>query len=122
MVLLWYSMSLTCIKISVLLLYIRILTYHHVKYAAYLLLGIVVGIGLWYIACITTACIPLNAFWDRKVEPTFCWPQAAWWANVGLHMATDFLIFLLPIPIIFSMRIRWQQKLLLYSLFAFGFL
>lgn len=115
-------MAVTCTKISILLLYIRVLTYHYAKYAAYALLAIVSAIGLWYLITALTLCIPLNAFWNSEVQATFCWPMPLWWANLGLHIGTDILIFLLPLPVILRLRIRWRQKLLMYSMFAFGFL
>jgi hypothetical protein len=122
MSLLWYSLSMNAVEVSILLLYIRILTYHYIRYAAYSMLVFVLLLTVWYLISIFTVCIPLQSYWDITVQPTFCWPQTVFWLNIGLHMFTDFVVVLLPMPVIFRLRIRWQQKLLLYCLFAFGFL
>ena len=45
-----------------------------------------------------------------------------WLANTYLHIITDFLIYLLPMPVIFCLRFPRRQKVLLFVLFAFGFL
>jgi hypothetical protein len=122
MSLLWYGLSLNATEISILLLYIRILSYQHIKHAAYTMLVLVVVFTVWLVVSLLTACIPLQAYWDQSVQASFCWPQSVWWTSMGVHMVTDFVIILLPLPVIFRLRIRWQEKLLLYCLFTFGFL
>lgn len=120
----WYALTLSLTKISILLLYIRILTYPWVQKAAWIMLAVVITTSLWAIAVLMTACIPLQAFWDDSLRTpdTYCHPISFYWAATGMHMGTDLLIFLLPLPVICSLRVRWRQKTLLYFIFAFGFL
>ncbi|KAJ9143703.1 hypothetical protein NKR23_g6266 [Pleurostoma richardsiae] len=118
---LWYSLTLCLTKTSILLLYIRILTYDWVRRAAHLLLASVLVTNAWTFAVVMSACVPLRAFWDPSVSPVYCHGQSFYWASTGMHMGTDFLICLLPMPVIVAMRVRWRQKLLLYCIFAFGF-
>jgi len=73
------------------------------------------------VASVLTACVPLNAFWDRNVQGV-C-HEVKWWASTTItHIVIDFLIYLLPTPVIRSLRLRRPLKMLLYFLFAFGFL
>ena len=44
------------------------------------------------------------------------------WASVGLHIVTDFLIFSIPLPVVYQMRLPWQRRLTLALVFALGFL
>jgi hypothetical protein len=120
----WYQLTLFLTKTSILLLYARILTYQHARYAVYAILVVVVLSNVWTLAVAMTACIPLQAFWDFALAAAgaYCHPRSMWWSNTGMHMATDFLIFALPMPLIFRLNASRRQKILLYSIFAFGFL
>jgi hypothetical protein len=115
-------MTLFFTKVSILLLYLRILGHQHSRYAAYVIMGVVVLTNIWTLVTVVTACIPLQAFWDRTIEGARCLPQVYFFANTGLHMATDFLIFLLPMPVIFKLKVKRGQKIALYCIFALGFL
>ena len=115
-------MTLVLTKISILLLYIRILTFQHACYAAYAIMALVVISNIWTFYTIVTACIPVEAFWDPTIEGAYCRSLSYWWANTGMHMVSDFLIFLLPLPIIFNLKAPLRRKLIMYSVFALGFL
>ncbi|OHW98284.1 integral membrane protein [Colletotrichum incanum] len=121
---LFYSISLTLTKISILLLYIRILTYDLVRLLGKILLGIVVVSHTWIIVSILTTCIPLSAAWnfDPLGPAVYCHPISVFWGNACLHLVTDFLIFLLPLPVISSMRLPRRQKMGLYFVFCLAFL
>lgn len=120
---LWYMLSLLLTKISILLLYIRILSYQHARYAVYAILAIViVANGLWTFITVMTACVPLHAFWDRTIPGSQCRPLVYWYANTGLHIATDVLLYVLPLPVIVNLQVKLRQKVVLYGVFALGFL
>lgn len=121
--LLWYSLSLCFTKISILLLYLAIFSYHWVRIAGKVILAAVVISNAWILGVVFTACIPLEAYWDYTLrESAWCQPQPSWWANIGLHIATDFLIFLLPMPVITTLRLPRRQKYILVGVFTLGFL
>ncbi|EFQ35579.1 uncharacterized protein GLRG_10723 [Colletotrichum graminicola M1.001] len=119
-----YSISLTLTKVSILLLYIRIFAYDLVCLLSKILLGIVAVSHTWIIVSILTTCIPLSAAWnyDPQAPPVYCHPFSVFWANACLHLVTDFFIFLLPLPVIASMRLPRRQKLGLYFVFSLAFL
>ncbi|KAM7216432.1 hypothetical protein V8F06_008145 [Rhypophila decipiens] len=124
---LWYMLALLFTKISILLLYIRILSYQHARYAVYAIMGIVIfANGIWTLATVVTACVPLRAFWDRSAlqgqGTVYCHSLQIWFANTGLHIGTDVLLYVLPLPVIVNLRIRARQKIFLYSIFGLGFL
>ncbi|KAF4779775.1 hypothetical protein HER10_EVM0006529 [Colletotrichum scovillei] len=121
---LFYSVSLTLTKISILLLYIRILTYDSIRLLGKILLGVVVLSHAWIIASILTTCVPLHSAWDYDPlnPPVYCHPISVFWGNACLHLATDFLIFLLPLPVIHTMRLPRRQKTGLYIVFCLAFL
>jgi hypothetical protein len=103
------------------LLYIRIWTYENVRRAAYVLLAIIILYVIFDLIIVFTTCIPLQAFWDFTT-PGYCHPKNYWWAITSMHVILDFLIFSLPMPVVFSMSCSKRQKTLLYMIFALGFL
>lgn len=43
-----------------------------------------------------------------------------WFTNAAINIATDFIIILLPMPVIKSLQLARRQKLALYVIFAIG--
>ncbi|KAK0669072.1 hypothetical protein QBC41DRAFT_112500 [Cercophora samala] len=119
---LFYLITLCFSKISILLLYIHLFTFKWARLAGQILLGVVIITHLFMALATFTACIPLNSYWDFTVERKYCHGQSIWWSNTGMHMVTDFLIFLLPMPVVWSIRLPRRQKLALSGVFGFGFL
>ncbi|KAM7207754.1 hypothetical protein V8F20_001796, partial [Naviculisporaceae sp. PSN 640] len=117
----FYQLSLACCKISIILLYIRILTYSYARIAAYFLLAIVVIINVVGFISTFTLCIPLAKLWDQSL-PGKCHLEPAYmWAMVCLHIITDFLIFLIPLPVVIRMTTTLSNKIMLLGVFLLGF-
>lgn len=86
------------------------------------MLAIVVLYNTWGFCSAMTLCIPLHKYWNAETEGT-CKPAVYMWAVLGLHVATDFLIFLLPLPVVLSMKaLSRRQRTGLLLIFALGFL
>ncbi|KAK3307230.1 uncharacterized protein B0T15DRAFT_382826, partial [Chaetomium strumarium] len=120
--LLCYILALALTKVSVCLLYLTIFTFEWARRACYAILVIVVTANIWATATTFTYCIPLEAAWNPNVVASFCQPQAAWWVNTGLTLATDIIIVILPIPIVLPLKLPRRQKLIVVGIFAVGFL
>ncbi|KAK3294236.1 uncharacterized protein B0H64DRAFT_462914 [Chaetomium fimeti] len=119
--LLCYILTLFLTKVSICLLYLTIFTLEWARRACYGVLAIVIITNLWAIATTLTYCIPLEAAWDSSIEASFCQGQDAWWANTGIIVVTDLMIFILPIPIIAPLKLPRRQKLVVVGIFAIGF-
>ncbi|KAL1844589.1 hypothetical protein VTK73DRAFT_2248 [Phialemonium thermophilum] len=115
-----YQVGLALTKVSILLLYLRILHYHHARWAVYAMLLVVVAYNTWGVVSDLTLC-PLPDLWS-SADYEACHPVRYTWASVSLHIATDFLIFLLPIPVFFRVRMPSREKITLLVLFSLGFL
>ncbi|KAK4112522.1 hypothetical protein N656DRAFT_93099 [Canariomyces notabilis] len=117
-----YALALAFVKISILCLYIRVLTYNNVRRAARVLLGIVIITHLWIIASLITVCIPVEAVWNRALRSTaYCHSWNVYWSHSGINITTDFLIFLLPLTVLPKIRVPQRQKILLYFVFLLAF-
>ncbi|KAK3382149.1 hypothetical protein B0T24DRAFT_518844 [Lasiosphaeria ovina] len=119
--LLFYALTLCFSKVSILLLYIHLFSFRWARLGGQILLSIVAVSTVYMAATIFTACIPLRSYWDFNLKQQYCHPQSIWWSNTGLHMATDFLIFLLPMPVVWTILLPRRQKLILSGVFGLGF-
>ncbi|KAL2166656.1 hypothetical protein VTG60DRAFT_2352 [Thermothelomyces hinnuleus] len=117
-----YTLSLFFVKVSILCLYIRVLTYNSVRRAAQVLLVVVSITHAWIIASLFTGCIPLAALWDKtKYENRYCHPGSVYYSHSGINIATDFLIFMLPLAVLHRIHAPPRQKIALYCVFLLAF-
>ncbi|GAB1319675.1 hypothetical protein MFIFM68171_09885 [Madurella fahalii] len=116
-----YILALGMAKISICMLYLTIFTLEWARRACYGVLFIVVISNLWSVATILTHCIPLEAAWDWRVKATFCQGDTVWWASTALIIATDVMVFTLPIPMVLPLKLPRRQKVAVVGVFAVGF-
>ncbi|AEO67449.1 uncharacterized protein THITE_2116327 [Thermothielavioides terrestris NRRL 8126] len=114
-----YNFSLCCTKISILLLYLRVLTPDYIRKVIWVAFGIVVLYNAWAFAMELTICIPLAKEWDPSL-PGYCHPTSVWWALTYIHIATDFMLFVIPIPVVVTMTIPTRRKAGLLFVFTLG--
>jgi hypothetical protein len=115
-----YLSSLILTKISILLLYSRILVQGTMRNLYYATFAIVMISNIWVIISAFIQCIPLQAVWDRSVQG-WCLGNSASEGNSILHIITDFLIFLIPIPVVVRLKMGRKQKMGLLGVFLIGF-
>ncbi|KAK3291203.1 uncharacterized protein B0H64DRAFT_330769 [Chaetomium fimeti] len=114
-----YNLSLCFTKISILLLYFRVLTHDYIRKVTWGTMGIVVVYNIWGFGMYLTMCIPLQKMWHSDLDG-YCHPYEVWWALTYLHIITDFMIFLIPIPVVVTMTIPLRQKAGLLVVFTLG--
>jgi len=120
--LLCYQLSLTCSKISILLLYLRVLTYSWARRAAWVLVAVVVIYNTLYFVSTLTLCVPIEALWNPTVRGSCHTGPVYMWTAIGFHIVTDFLMFALPLPVVITMTVARSQRIVLLFIFALGFL
>lgn len=118
--LIFYNLSLSCTKISTLLLYVRVLTYENFRRAALGMLLFVSVVSMGVLAAIITACVPLHKYWDGTKQG-YCHPPSVWWGVTGFNVGSDFMIVLLPLPVVFSLTLPRREKFGLIAVFVTGF-
>lgn len=117
----FYYACLGTVKTAILLQYLRVFA---VKMRKITLVALVL-IGLWSTALVLVsvfACRPIRAFWDKSVTNPHCvadLPQ--WYVNAAGNIATDILIFALPIPVLWRLNLPRSQRLSLIGIFGLGF-
>ncbi|PVH98960.1 hypothetical protein DM02DRAFT_680576 [Periconia macrospinosa] len=121
----WYTYIglIWTLKLNMLFLYKRVVSVVWVKkflLPAMIFVGIT-GLSIWIL--FASACRPLHKLWQILPDPgKYCMPQSpAFLITVlVLNLTTDVVIILIPIPIIWPLKISLARKLGLLLMFCAG--
>lgn len=120
-----WATSLAMMKVSVLLLYIRIFDVGFAKFrlAARFVMVIVALWCLSVILCGVLLCQPFAFNWDQTIPGGHCGDQVLSYIITGsVNIVTDVMVLCLPMPMIWSLQMPTSNKLALTVVFAIGFL
>jgi hypothetical protein len=116
-----YYAGLFCVKLSILLQYLRVFVQKPFQIVCYILIGLVTACSLWAICSGLFMCAPIRHFWDNRVQGKCLDRLAVNYSAAGVNAATDFATAILPLPLVGTLPISRQQKILLMIVFGFGF-
>ncbi|KAJ5387659.1 hypothetical protein N7509_010200 [Penicillium cosmopolitanum] len=115
-----YQTSLLVTKMSILFQYRRVFSTPRMRLACNLLIAFLAVYGTWTVLSAWANCVPLAKFWDPSV-PGFCFDKKAlWFSNSAIHILTDLLILIYPMPVLKSLQLPRKQKFALMGVFALG--
>ncbi|KAK2061920.1 hypothetical protein LY76DRAFT_340301 [Colletotrichum caudatum] len=81
-------------------------------------------IGLWVFAdsiLIFNVCSPLAGFWDPRVPARCVDRKVMYYSFSAFSIATDVIIYLMPLPSLYRLSVPRSQKIYLLSIFSLGF-
>ncbi|KUJ14828.1 uncharacterized protein LY89DRAFT_649396 [Mollisia scopiformis] len=117
----FYNISQTLAKVSILLLYLRIFSVTNIRTPCYFMLGFVTLYGIELFFSAVLMCVPAAHWWDSSHVPGTCLAEKPlWFTNVSINILTDIGIVILPMPVISTLVLPRKQKLGLYFIFALG--
>ncbi|KAJ5081747.1 hypothetical protein NUU61_010011 [Penicillium alfredii] len=119
--LLVYLLELFMIKISILMFYRRIFGMNWMTWAClFCACGWMIGSTI----AVLTACQPIAYFWTSTVNPYSGHERYNFYyyyiGNGAANVVTDFLILLVPLPIVWRLHMRTIQKVMVCSVFLLG--
>lgn len=120
------TLSLTCAKLSILFLYLRLLTFQAPRVLCKAFIVFTAVTHLWIIISALTACVPLSSLWNSAAvhgthQHVYCHPRAVFWLDFGLGVAANMLIFTLPIPLMFYVVVPKIKHVALFAMPLFGY-
>ncbi|KAH7350619.1 integral membrane protein [Rhexocercosporidium sp. MPI-PUGE-AT-0058] len=116
----FYKLTINLTKASILLLYLRIFVQKPFRVTCYVMLGIVLSymVATWFATIFQ--CTPIPRAWNKSIPGTCIDITKNWYANAGFSIATDVIILVLPMPILYTSRLPPNQKRALMFVFALG--
>ncbi|KAL2801594.1 hypothetical protein BJX63DRAFT_442175 [Aspergillus granulosus] len=122
-----YVLSLLFVKMSLLIFYLRLDPRRAMKWTVYALLFVVVGVSIASFCVLAFSCFPPAKFWDltgaaagKCMDPVQ--QQIFYEANGILNIITDVLIYIVPIPMLWGVRISKRRKCAILGVFGLGIL
>ncbi|PVH68619.1 hypothetical protein DL98DRAFT_375249, partial [Cadophora sp. DSE1049] len=116
-----YCLSILFIKLSILLLYLRISPDRKFRTAVYSVIVVVVGYNLGSAFTNVFSCTPIARSWDLSITSGSCINRPIFYfANAGLNIGTDCVMLILPIPMLWNLQMPRRQKAGLIGVFMAG--
>lgn len=118
-----YQLSLFLVKCTLIVQYIRIFgTSRPTRIAC---LVVLVFLSLYSTALLIASifpCWPIYAFWDIEYQGkrTCIHLYPMWYTHAGLSISTDLVTLLIPVPVIWRLRLSPAHKVATIMLFGFG--
>ena len=115
-----YVPAVCLAKVAILIFYLRLNPTKYFRISVYVILGIVWSYMIALALALIFQCNPIRKAWDPLVAGT-CIPNAKlYMANSTLNVITDFLVLLVPIPMILKLHTSSRQKWIIAGLFTLG--
>ncbi|CAI6339121.1 unnamed protein product [Periconia digitata] len=117
-----YSTNLMFTKLSILALYYRIFSLTRGWIPTLWAFAVfVIALGITQPLVYIFHCIPIQWSWDENTPNMKCIDFSLAIAVLGtIHIITDWLLLLLPIPVVWSLRLGQRAKISICALFAVG--
>jgi len=115
-----YNLALTFSKLSIICQYMRIFTQKNVVKLCRAMVGVLIVYGMWTVIGSALMCIPVSHFWDLSLNGKCMNRLAFWFSNAALNIATDIMIFSIPMPLLKQLQLPKRQKIGLMFVFGFG--
>jgi hypothetical protein len=120
-VILTYNLANNVAKMSFLLQYRRIFSNARVKQICF---GLLIFVFLWAIIqliLLGMSCVPVATIVPTMADKCLN-TLPVWYFSSAMNIVTDFVIFLVPLPSVYGLKLHKQQKILVFSIFCLGFL
>lgn len=106
---------------AVLWLYTTIFTTKNFKLAARIIMGIDLAYMLVFIPIFYTNCTPITSAWDPMRSRTDCRPSTHQeFASVAVNMFLDVVLVILPLPVVWGLRMPTRKKITVSIMLSFG--
>ncbi len=113
-------MAYPLVKISILLLYLRIFPSLRFRQITWIGIGVHACIFVSHTLVTVFPCQPIRGFWTPTIPSKCIDANRFYWAQATLNVITDVFILLLPIPTIWKLRASIKQRVGLTLLFMLG--
>lgn len=117
----FYGTILALIKTSICLFYSRIFFVRTFRIAAWITIAFVISWGVMVLLTAFLLCTPLAFNWDQSIPGGRCANQKATFIAVGvLDLVTDVCVFVLPLPMIYNLKVSRGNRVALFGIFGIG--
>jgi hypothetical protein len=116
-----YKAAINLVKCCILLLYLRL--FYVVRWFRYACWALLTAVAMYCVASILVTvfqCRPIIRAFDKDTPGTCIDTAQFWFANAGFSIATDIIILLLPMQLLWKLEVPNAQKYALMVVFTIG--
>ncbi|KAG8525588.1 uncharacterized protein KY384_009232 [Bacidia gigantensis] len=119
-----YNTTFPISRIALVLLYKRIFNVKlWFQYACWFMIAAYCGYMISWIVVVAIQVLPVNAVWDKKVKITHTIdPRKLQLGNCSFNIATDALLLVMPLMVVWSLQMSKMHKLGVSAIFCLGVL
>lgn len=117
-----YIPALVFSKIAMIFLYYRILAMEKWwKWTLRIIAFIIAGYGIALIISIIFGCSPIQKSWDAAITGGHCINRPAVYMAIAVtNTVSDVVLIIIPIPIVYRLKLPFSQKLGVACIFGVG--
>ncbi|TLD38069.1 putative alpha-galactosidase B [Venturia nashicola] len=117
-----FVLASTFVKVSILVSYLRIAPEKSFfRKLVWVTFAIVVLAGVVFFALLWTQCFPISSYWNLFAPARDCIAEGPpLVVQTIINVITDFMIYVLPMPTLFYLKLPSAQRIGLMVLFGFG--
>lgn len=114
-------MTTTLIKLAILILYLRTFTTRLLRRAVWIVGAVVIADAMGIFVSVCTFCTPIAHFWDPRGVQGHCVNEVIATTLYSLTLVvTDLIIYVMPMPIIWKLRMTTSRKIETILVFMVG--
>ncbi|KAJ3498114.1 hypothetical protein NLG97_g1375 [Lecanicillium saksenae] len=115
-----YKVTICLNKVATILLYLRIFSSPRFRVAAFTIMGVVIAAGIGSIFATIFQCVPVAGAWNHSIKAQCIDSGQFWVAYAVMNVLTDFMVLVLPMPMVRGLKFGKRDKVMLYGLFLLG--
>ncbi|KAJ5496921.1 hypothetical protein N7463_008908 [Penicillium fimorum] len=116
-----WVLSLSCTKVSILLLYLRIFPVTWVVRISWVTMGVIIA---WTIGTVLAGCLICRPFafnWDQTIPGGSCGDQVTSFTVTGvINLVTDVVVLVTPMPLLYNLQMASYKKVTFIIIFGLG--
>jgi hypothetical protein len=112
--------SLGLVKASILVFYMNIFTVRPFRIASQVMLGIVISWTISFFLANLLQCIPVTPLIEPFYENNCINGLPIWYGMAISDVIMDFMILIMPIPIVFHLQVPMKQRFGIIGIFLLG--
>lgn len=115
-----YFMGTCLVKVSIILMYLRLNPEKVFRYLAWLIIAFDVTYSSISVLVVTVGCRPIAGGWDTTIPSVCVNKKAYYYAQAVFNVVSDCCTLALPVRMCWRLQMHRRQRILLVLLFAVG--
>jgi hypothetical protein len=108
------------VKLSILWLYQRVFTVEVFQRWAWGLMAVVGCYGVSFLVVFLTNCEPVDQLWNPQPDGHCRDQQYSDYATIGINLVLDIAILVLPMPMVWRLKMALNKKIIVTVMFSLG--